>query len=97
MRVLRIVFAVIWLLGVETSIALAQDEMPGMHEHTMPGLLGPSMGREASGTAWQPDSTPMPSPMIHIMSDGWMLMGHGSADAICVVDAQVIMTLIEPR
>jgi len=49
------------------------------HEHTMVGLLGPSMPREASGTAWQPDSTPMPYPMIHIMQDGWMIMGHGDA------------------
>src|SRR4051794_11745080 len=29
----------------------------------MPGFLGKSMSREASGTAWQPESTPMPSPM----------------------------------
>ena len=73
---------------------LAQEhtdpDMPGMpttestgeshsQMHTMPGLLGPSMSRESSGTAWQPESTPMPDPMIHIMSDGWMLMGHGDA------------------
>lgn len=45
----------------------------------MPGLLSPSMAREASGTAWQPDSTPLPYPMIHLMHDDWMLMAHGWA------------------
>ncbi len=58
----------------------AGDESHSMHE--MPGLLGPSMSRESSGTAWQPQSTPMPSPMIHIMADGWMIMGHGDAYAV---------------
>src|SRR5687767_7641141 len=43
----------------------------------MPGLIGPSMAREASGTAWQPDSTPLPYPMIHVMHDDWMIMAHG--------------------
>src|SRR5262245_15521799 len=45
----------------------------------MPGLLGPSMAREASGTAWQPQSTPLPYPMIHLMVDDWMVMAHGWA------------------
>jgi hypothetical protein len=69
--------------------------MPGMHhgseaEETgmtmlMPGQFGPySMVREASGTSWQPDSTP--SEGVHLMVDDWMLMGH--ANIIGVYDNQ---------
>ena len=41
----------------------AQEAMPGMEmDHSkmfMPGMYGPySMTREATGTSWQPDSTP---------------------------------------
>jgi hypothetical protein len=61
--------------------------MPGMHHGTeaeetgmtmlMPGQFGPySMVREASGTSWQPDSTP--SEGVHLMADDWMLMGHAN-------------------
>src|SRR5438045_3836107 len=50
---------------------MASGGMTGMESHdeahAMPGLLGPAMTRESSGTSWQPESTPMPSPMIHIM------------------------------
>jgi hypothetical protein len=49
------------------------------HASGMPGLIWPAMSQESSGTAWQPRSTPMPSPMIHIMSDDWMWMAHGWA------------------
>lgn len=38
------------------------------------------MTREASGTSWQPDSTPHEG--IHIMSGDWMIMVHGYADGI---------------
>ncbi len=42
----------------------------------MPGMLGPyGMSREASGTAWQPDSAPHTG--IHTMRGGWHLMAHG--------------------
>jgi hypothetical protein len=42
----------------------------------MPGALGNySMTREASGTSWQPDATPMMG--IMSMNDGWMTMVHG--------------------
>ena len=37
-------------------------------------------GREASGTSWQPDSTPMG--MQHVMHGDWMLMEMGFADAV---------------
>jgi hypothetical protein len=61
-----------------------QGAMPGM-EHggqemggmPMKGQFGPySMSREASGTAWQPDSTPHQGVMF--MSGDWMLMGHSN-------------------
>jgi hypothetical protein len=69
--------------------------MPGMHhgseaEETgmtmlMSGQFGPySMVREASGTSWQPDSTP--SEGVHFMPDDWMLMGH--ANLLGVYDRQ---------
>src|SRR5438045_1294787 len=62
-------------------------DMTGMHHDmhnmgTMPGLIWSSMNLESSGTSWQPASTPMPYPMIHIMPDdpgGWMWMMHGDA------------------
>lgn len=61
------------------------QQMPGMapgHEmHEMTGFLGPySMSREASGTSWQPDSSPMEG--IHWMRGAWMGMVHGFADAV---------------
>lgn len=47
----------------------------------MPGLYGRyAMTREASGTSWQPDSTPMQG--IHGMAGGWMTMVHGFVNAI---------------
>ncbi len=51
----------------------APDEggsMYGMYGHY-------AMERDASGTAWQPEATPMGG--LHVMSGGWMLMFHGSA------------------
>ncbi len=38
------------------------------------------ISREASGTSWQPDSTPHEG--LHIMSGDWMVMVHGYADGI---------------
>src|SRR5258707_169599 len=35
-----------------------------------------SMTRDGSGTAWQPDSSPMYA--FHAMKGGWTLMGHES-------------------
>ena len=63
--------------------------MEGMHDmagmdhgmHAMRGMLGPySMSREASGTAWQPDSTPHQG--LHLMKGDWMLMAHGFANLV---------------
>ena len=48
---------------------------------TMPGLLGAyTSTRDASGTSWQPDSTPMQGLMG--MGDTWMTMVHGSVNLI---------------
>ena len=48
-----------------------------MHDHgSMPGALGPhAMSREASGTSWQPDATPMAG--VHFGAGDWSLMAHG--------------------
>jgi hypothetical protein len=47
----------------------------------MPGQLGPyAMSREASGTSWQPDSTPMSGSMS--MGERWMTMWHGFANFV---------------
>src|ERR1700720_1794080 len=49
--------------------------------HAMHGMLGPyAMTREASGTSWQPDSSPHEG--IMNMPDEWMTMIHGSANLI---------------
>ena len=47
----------------------------------MAGMYGSyDMTREASGTSWQPDSTPMTG--IHSMTGAWMSMLHGYADVV---------------
>ena len=47
----------------------------------MPGLYGDyGMEREASGTSWQPDTTPMSG--MHAMRDAWTTMLHGFVNAI---------------
>lgn len=54
------------------------DEMPAM---TMPGMLGPfTMSREASGTSWQPDSTPVSG--IEHMGSPWTTMWDGFANLL---------------
>ncbi len=63
--------------------------MSGMHDmHDMEGMEmeehglygGYPWSREASGTSWQPESTPMAG--IHFMPAGWMFMLHGYVDAV---------------
>jgi hypothetical protein len=73
------------LLGLlATQPGLAQDqpslgmdhEMAAMPDMVMSGLLGPyPMTREASGTAWQPDSVSHSG--LHFGAGNWMLMAHG--------------------
>ncbi|MES1241130.1 MAG: hypothetical protein ABUT39_05875 [Acidobacteriota bacterium] len=49
--------------------------------HEMPGLLGPyRMSREASGTAWQPESAPHEG--LHAVRGDWHLMAHGFLDLV---------------
>lgn len=55
------------------SPSAQQKQMPSMSE----GPLGNPQVRNASGTAWQPDSTPMRA--VHFMADDWTLMGPRSA------------------
>jgi hypothetical protein len=76
------------------AVALAQHDMhdmPGMDHgsgdmdeemvHPMTGMYGPyEMSREASGTAWQPDSTPNEG--IHLMTGDWSVMLHGFVNGV---------------
>lgn len=56
-------------------------DMSGMGMGGMTGDLGAyPMTRDASGTAWQPDSAPMPGLMGQ--AGPWSLMAHGSATAV---------------
>lgn len=49
--------------------------------HEIPGMLGPyGMSREASGTAWQPESAPHTG--LHTMRGDWHLMAHGFLNLI---------------
>jgi hypothetical protein len=60
--------------GMNMNDMQQHGEMP----HEMQGLYGAySMTREASGTAWQPDASPMEG--AHFMHDDWMFMLHGFA------------------
>src|SRR5262249_18373607 len=57
-----------------TGMQHGGHEMGAMHMH---GQFGPyPMSREASGTSWQPNSTPLQGVMF--MSGEWMLMGHAN-------------------
>jgi hypothetical protein len=61
----------------------AADSASGtaMADMSMTGLYGAyGMQREASGTSWQPDSTPMDG--MHSMHGEWLTMLHGFVDAI---------------
>ena len=61
----------------EHGMQHGEHGMEGMH---MQGQFGPyAMSREASGTAWQPDSTPHQGVMF--MSGEWMLMGTPTCSA----------------
>lgn len=67
--------------GAVAPAARGQTSGAGGEVMGMAGLYGPyAMTREASGTSWQPDSTPMGG--IHAMSGAWMSMLHGYADLV---------------
>jgi hypothetical protein len=60
--------------------AMAHNDVAGM-EHEMIGALGPyPMEREASGTAWQPDTSMHMG--LHDMAGSWTLMGHGLLNGV---------------
>jgi hypothetical protein len=59
----------------QESMEVDQDMM---QMHAMYGSY--PMNREASGTSWQPDNTPVDE--IDFMLDGWMGMAHGYLDAV---------------
>src|SRR5688572_24623100 len=75
------------LAGFAAAVA-AEDapSEPPLHQHvhdgpTMTGALGDyPMTRDASGTSWQPDSTP--HEMAHVMRGDWMLAGHSVLNAV---------------
>lgn len=56
----------------------------GAHEmshHGMTGMYGPyPVSREASGTAWVPESSPHEG--VHVMAGPWMLMLHGYVNQV---------------
>lgn len=60
----------------------AMSDMENMSDHhAMEGMYGSySMTREASGTSWQPESTPMEG--IHSQIGQWSTMWHGSINAV---------------
>jgi len=78
-------------LGLISASVRAQDhdhasmghDMSAMDHGSadMTGALGGyAMGREASGTAWQPDASSHGG--VHVMSGDWMLMGHALVNGV---------------
>lgn len=82
----RMKFIIVGLVTLLIGIAIVdaeESDMSGMTDMQMDehGLFGGySWSREASGTSWQPESTPMAG--LHFMPAGWVLMLHGYADAV---------------
>jgi len=86
---LIIVFVILTLLFAYPLFAQHEHMMmlmPGpqdqpMASREMQGMYGQyPMSREASGTSWQPESTPPEG--VHFMHKDWMLMMQGFANAI---------------
>ncbi len=72
-------------MGAEAPAAIADPhaghDMGTAEGHAMTGALGSyAMAREASGTAWQPDSSEHTG--IHLGSGHWSFMVHGNVDLI---------------
>jgi hypothetical protein len=63
------------------DMAAIEHGQHGGMQHEMHGFFGEyPMTREASGTSWQPEITPVQG--VHWMSGDWMLMAHGFAYGI---------------
>ena len=60
------------------STGMVMDQQDSMKMSAMLGSY--PMNREASGTSWQPDTTP--DDAVDFMVDGWMAMVHGYIDAV---------------
>ena len=63
--------------------ATNHGKMPATHHgsHEMKGFLGPyGMGREGSGTSWQPDSSPHQG--VHAQYGEWMTMWHAMFNGV---------------
>jgi hypothetical protein len=74
-------FVAAFVCGACTLCPVAWAQEAGPDSMGMPGMYGGyDMTREASGTSWQPDSTPMSG--IHSMTGAWMSMLHGYADVV---------------
>src|SRR5580698_7948291 len=79
MRKIIIVLSILLLSTGSTAVRAQPDA--GNDPMEMTGMYGSyPMTREASGTSWQPDSTPHQG--LHLMKDDWMIMIHGYADGI---------------
>jgi hypothetical protein len=69
------------LLAGALPASAAAEDMVDDHAMSMQGMFGSyAMTREASGTSWQPDSSPHAGVMG--MGGGWHTMVHGYLDAI---------------
>ena len=80
MKKIAPVLIALWVI-CRASTAFAQEEHPHHGQMAMSGMLGRySMTREASGTSWQPETTPMGG--THLMHNDWMFMVHGFANLI---------------
>lgn len=77
--------------GMEATPPASDQPMPAMDhsmhggmagmDHMMPAMLGNfTMNREASGTAWQPESSPMYGAMFH--GPAWSGMAMGNATLV---------------
>lgn len=79
-RTTRTLMAVLAVVAPSSLTASQQHGGSDAHDSTamrpMVGPLGIPMSREASGTAWLPDSTPMHA--IHAAAGSWLLMVHGN-------------------
>lgn len=70
-----------FLLLISSAFAEESHDLMSHEEMNMFGVLGQySMMREASGTSWQPDSTPMTG--LDWELGDWSMMTHGFVDVI---------------
>src|SRR5690242_15461280 len=68
-------FLAVSLISISVSLGSDTNMMEHMHGRALYGDY--SMRREASGTSWQPDATPMEG--YHIYAGDWLIMLHGYA------------------